>query len=55
MQFTRNELFTITDALLYRKSYIRTEIDKGIYYNVEVGLKEIEDINKLLEKIKEMI
>ena len=55
MQFNRNELYTITDALIEKKVSIEIELEKGTYYNVENGIKEVEDIKKLLEKIKEMI
>ena len=55
MQFTRNELYTITDALIEKKVSIEIELEKGTYYDVEKGKEEVEDIKKLLEKIKEMI
>ena len=55
MQFTRNELYTITDALIEKKVSIEIELEKGTYYNEETGKKEVEDIKTLLEKIKEMI
>lgn len=55
MQFTRNELYTITDCLLYRKSDIRTHIDKGLYYNVDKGLKEIAEIEVILDKLSRQI
>lgn len=55
MQFTRNELYTITDALIEKKVSIEIELEKGIYYNEKQGKQEVEDIKKLLENIKEMI
>jgi DNA-binding transcriptional regulator GbsR (MarR family) len=55
MQFTRNELYTITDALIEKKVSIEIDLEKGTYYDAEKGRQEVEDIKKLLEKIKEMI
>jgi hypothetical protein len=55
MKLTTDELYEITDCLLYRKYYIRTHIDKGAYYDVDKGLKEIAEIEIILDKLSKQV